>query len=475
MRSLKWYIRPKPEPDLMDLFIHSRGKEFWGMQMRFGQTLAFLMVLALLQLRCASLPSSDTASADAVSASTMHRGQGMDVIELMSPPSVGKNERGDEIYLGGFSGLLFEGRDEKTGELSFLTHTDRGPNGEEIPAADGNGKVIPFPIPQFQPEWIRLRYQPASRHLNVAQLTVAKRVPLSRVDGLPLTGLPNRPGSALQAGFDERAVDARGAPLKPDPIGLDLEGIVALPDGRYAMVEEYRPSILFFSGEGRLLERFVPDSGRKDAGTFGTPVLPGHFDHRRGNRGFEAIAYHQGKIYAFLQSPLDYPPTDDDRSSKSSQAVRVLEFDVSKKVPTGEYLYWLDDAKSDRKLGDAVALPNGEFLVLEQTSKTGANADKKLYRVSLRGASNLILEKSGKQARETLETMTVDSLSQKKIQPVRKELVEDLAKRGLDFAGKIEGLALVDAETVVLASDNDFQLKQKEPSRLIFMKINKLY
>ena len=37
---------------------------------------------------------------------------------------------GQKLFLGGFSGLHFEGIDPKTGRYKFITHTDRGPNAE---------------------------------------------------------------------------------------------------------------------------------------------------------------------------------------------------------------------------------------------------------------------------------------------------------------------------------------------------------
>ncbi|HEY6126481.1 MAG TPA: hypothetical protein VIV63_17640, partial [Steroidobacteraceae bacterium] len=44
-------------------------------------------------------------------------------------PVVGKTAAGQKINLGGFSGLAFEGT-TLDGRLKFITHTDRGPNGE---------------------------------------------------------------------------------------------------------------------------------------------------------------------------------------------------------------------------------------------------------------------------------------------------------------------------------------------------------
>jgi hypothetical protein len=64
-------------------------------------------------------------------------------------PSIGATAAGQQLFLGGFSGLHFEGVDSKTGRYKFITHTDRGPN------AEPDGINRPFLLPQFAPEIIR--------------------------------------------------------------------------------------------------------------------------------------------------------------------------------------------------------------------------------------------------------------------------------------------------------------------------------
>ena len=64
-------------------------------------------------------------------------------------PSIGATAAGQKLFLGGFSGLHFEGIDPRTGRYKFLTHTDRGPN------AEPNGIDRPFLLPGFAPEIVR--------------------------------------------------------------------------------------------------------------------------------------------------------------------------------------------------------------------------------------------------------------------------------------------------------------------------------
>jgi 2',3'-cyclic-nucleotide 2'-phosphodiesterase / 3'-nucleotidase / 5'-nucleotidase len=95
-------------------------------------------------------------------------------------PSIGATAAGQQLFLGGFSGLHFEGVDPKTGRYKFITHTDRGPN------AEPDGINRPFLLPQFAPEIIRFE-----RDRKTDALTLTQRIPLQSAPGMPLTGLPN--------------------------------------------------------------------------------------------------------------------------------------------------------------------------------------------------------------------------------------------------------------------------------------------
>jgi len=62
-------------------------------------------------------------------------------------PSIGATAAGQQLFLGGFSGLHFEGVDPKTGRYKFITHTDRGPN------AEPTGILRPFLLPNSSASW----------------------------------------------------------------------------------------------------------------------------------------------------------------------------------------------------------------------------------------------------------------------------------------------------------------------------------
>ncbi|MGQ9491288.1 MAG: choice-of-anchor I domain-containing protein [Anaerolineae bacterium] len=370
---------------------------------------------------------------------------------------------GVQINLGGFSGLFFEGK-TAAGTLKFITHTDRGPNGaptdliSHIP-----GRERPFPIPKFQPELVRFELDPATGVISITQ-----RIGLTQPDGVKMTGLPNLQAAAQGMAYtDEVPVDLFGNQLANRPLGIDPEGIVVAPDGSFWLVEEYRVSILHFDATGKLLARYIPEgtaaSVGAPAGTFGVEVLPAVYAQRRANRGFEAIALDGDKVYAFIQSALDNPDSANDRTSKASRNLRIVEFDTVSQTVTAEYLYNLrdisgsGDARTD-KLGDAVALGNGRFMVIERDDRLGFDANKLVYEIDLKGATDIHNPANlvGVPAGKTLEQLTEAELAAAGIKPVSKHLVTNLAALGYVGVSKLEGLALVDANTLAVINDNDF-------------------
>ena len=370
---------------------------------------------------------------------------------------------GVQINLGGFSGLFFEGKTE-AGALKFVTHTDRGPNGEPtdlISHIPGNER--PFAMPKFQPELVRFELNPATGAFAITQ-----RIGLTQPDGVKMTGLPNLQAGAQGTAYtDEVPVDLFGNQLANRPLGIDPEGIVVAPDGTFWMVEEYRVSILHFDAAGKLLARYIPEGTAAavgvPAGTFGIEALPAVYAQRRANRGFEGIALDGSKVYAFIQSALDNPDTANDATSRASRNLRIVEFDTTSQTVTAEYLYNLRDisgsgsARTD-KIGDAASLGNGRFAVVERDDRLGMDANKLVYEIDLQGATDIHnpANLGGVPAGKTLEQLTEAELAAAGIKPVFKRLATNLAALGYTGVSKPEGLAVVDGETLAVINDNDF-------------------
>ena len=379
-------------------------------------------------------------------------------------PTLGTTSKGQDILLGGFSGLFFQGTNATNGNLKFTTLTDRGPNG------DPTGPNRPFYLPDFQPEIINFEL-----NKTTGDLSIIKHTGLFRADGTTkLTGLPNLQAGANGTAYtDEIGVDLDGKALTNDPFGIDSEGLVIDDNGNYWIVDEYRPAIYQFDVNGKMLNRFIPKgtasapAGTANdfaAGTFGTEVLPEVYAQRRGNRGFEAVALEGNKLYAFIQSAIDNPDNAGDTASRASRNLRILEFDIVTKTVTGEYLYLLDDIsasgnfKTD-KLGDAVSLGNKKFAVVERDDIANSDSNKLIYRIDLANATNINnLAVTFPTGKTTIEQLTESELSAAGIKPVTKNLIANAAKSGYTGVEKLEGLALVDSNTLALINDNDFNV-----------------
>jgi hypothetical protein len=378
--------------------------------------------------------------------------------EFQNLPSLGTSATGQEFLLGGFSGLYLTGV-AANGNLTFVTHPDRGPNGDNSTAGR------PFPLPDFQPEIVKFELNQTS-----GEISITDRIGLFRADGTtPLTGLPNlQPGDQGTAYTDEFAIDSQGNAVANDPFGADLEGIVVAPNGDFWMVDEYRPAIYHFNSDGVLIHRFIATGTAAAAGqpegTFGTEVLPEVYAQRRGNRGFEAVALEGNKLYAFIQSAIDNPDNAGDTTSRNSRNLRIVELDINSQQVTGEYLYLLKDitasgnAKTD-KIGDAVSLGNGKFAVVERDDRSDNTSNKLIYQIDLAAATNIhdpgnFTLPEGK----TIEQLSPLELTIAGITPVSKNLIINAAQAGYTGVEKLEGLALIAPNTLAVLNDNDFNI-----------------
>lgn len=384
--------------------------------------------------------------------------------DMAKLPPIGTTAAGQELPLGGFSGLHFEGVDPQTCRYKFVTHTDRGPN------ADSNGVFRPFLLPDFAPEVVRFELDPKNGKIQITQ-----RLPLQKAPGVPLTGLPNTAiagGDGSTPYNDEVPVDLLGNVLPLDPLGADLEGIVTDPaDGSFWMADEYRPAIYHFDSAGVLIDRFIPIGTAAAAGaapgTFGTEALPAVLAQRRQNRGFEAVALSEGKVYAFVQSPLRNPTTLSNGALNGMKNIRLVEFDPATHA-TRMFIYVMDNPNDPAlgsrpdKIGDAVAVRAGEFLVVERDDDSVLNAapnqiEKKVYHINLAGATDVSgmdgpIGGTGK----TVDQLTAAELVANGINPIPKDLHVDLNAAGYNAVEKVEGLTIIDLFKIAVINDNDF-------------------
>ena len=374
-------------------------------------------------------------------------------------PSLGQvpNQNGNlqDIFLGGFSGLYFEGFNGN--KLRFLTHPDRGP--------------LPLPIPDLQPEIVRFELNPTT-----SNIAIVDRIGLLRPDGsTPLNVLPNlQAGEQGNAYTDQVATDLLGSIIDNDPLGADLEGIVVdNRDNSFWMVDEYRPAIYHFNTAGTMLNRFIPEgtaaAGGEPEGTFGEEIIPSVYAQRRANRGFEAVALNQDThtLYAFIQSPIDNPDTTGNTTSRSSDILQILELDINDSanpMVKGEFVYLLENELYESnvdKIGDAVWLEGNHFALIQRDSGIGEEFNKLVFEIDLSDATNLISDPFSLVPGKTLEEHTAEELGIAGINPVSKKLLFNLPNLGYLAGDKSEGLTLISRgkyPTFAVINDNDFGL-----------------
>lgn len=320
-----------------------------------------------------------------------------------------EDDRG--LLLGGVGSSLFSiGNDE------FWTITDRGPNGE--PADD----VRTFIVPEFTPTLVKVR-------LDGDAAKVIAALPLTTPKGEPVTGLPpfvakGDPAPAL--------ADGKAADDLLNPNGLDTEGVVATDDG-FWVVDEYGPSIAHVDKRGHVTARYVPKGTEKryeGAGYDIVGALPADLANRAPNRGFEDVALlpDGSTIVAALQSPLD--------GKEKSLTTRLVEFDTKAAKVKQMFNYTFDEPETfmkdeddkakakDLKVSALTVTDDGDLVVEERTDQ-----EARFYRVTLGDDHDLAGDD--------------------------KRLFANLAGvKGVPK--KIEGVAWVAPDTIVISSDNDF-------------------
>lgn len=392
-----------------------------------------------------------------------------------------KLPNGTEVRNGGF-GSAMAGHPTLPGH--FYALTDRGPNAATATGVTPSGII--FVTPDYTPRLGLFK-------LNaLGQVELVKTIVLRDGSGRPISGLPNKsfgstgetpyllsggvvavdPDGDGQAGFDES--------------GLDAEGLVAMKDGTFWISDEYGPHIVQFNADGREIGRINPfaSDARNKAGR----VLPAELSRRWPNRGMEGLAVMpDGKtLVGIMQSNL-YNPNRSAAGTTDITRIVTINVDTGK---VAQYLYRQDAAGLANS--EIVALSATKFLVIERDTKffgrdTGT-IRKNIYSIDLTGATNvdgsntaLISASGGQITRDaatgllmngkTLEQVIKDgatdtefsagwaALSAQGIKPVSKSLVYDAVASQKYPHDKMEGLWVIDANTIGIINDDDFAIE----------------
>ena len=367
------------------------------------------------------------------------------------------NDQG--VLLGGIGSDLYH----MPGDAAdiFYVVTDRGPNNDTVQPDKSSGTG--FVVPTFSPLILKIK-------LNGTSVQVLETIAIKTKNGAGTTGLPN------VKGYDAVPTDVKG--ITADSLynlaGLDAEGLVKTTNGEFWIVDEYAPSLANLTSTGEVKSRYVP------AGWKGTPTtfkavksIPEIYLKRKANRGFEALALTPDgtTLFVGLQSPLLNPTK---AVGDASLATRILRFDISSKRFTGEFVFGFEkvsvvDAKatknSDLKLSAMVALDANTLLVQERTDNSYL-----LSTITIDESANILGSKWDLAATTpSLETYTgagTNAEIEALIAASKKSIVFN-SKSIPSMPGKIEGVAVLDANHIVVVNDNDFSFTYNPTSGLV--------
>jgi hypothetical protein len=353
-----------------------------------------------------------------------------------------------KVLLGSVGSDLWHGPKDPRDEFWMIT--DRGPNGQI--AVDGKNRRT-FWVPEFDPTIVRVKTEGKA-------IKILEAIPIVGQSGKPVTGLPNLK-DVDEAPYNYSAQEL----LLLNPNGLDTEGLVRTTAGDFWIGEEYSPSILHVDRTGKVIKRYIPEGLPLEGTDYSVAkVLPAIYGKRKINRGFEGIALSgdEKTLYVVLQSPLLNP---DRKTGEGSRNSRVLVFDIPSEKVTAEYVYRFDVSKEfdpnpkntpdEMKLSGVIAMNPTTLLVLERTDLVA-----KLYSVDLSQATNILGSKwNDAKTAPTLEALADPATAGVRVLP--KTLVLDLSSiKGMPE--KIEGIALLDQNTLAVSNDNDFDSEESK-------------
>ena len=400
-----------------------------------------------------------------------------EIILAQEDPSVSQDV---PVVLGGISDVTVEKAIDDSGQFVIRLLTDRGPS-RKIETADGKQRV--FLNPSFVPTVLVFGISGCSLDESRGEskklkINLQSQFSLKTPRGKLITGRSN----GLE-GDDSIANPSGEELLAPDVNGIDPEGCALLADGTFWLCEEYRPSVLCCEADGTVIKRFIPKGVKLPSSDIQiVENLPAHYAKRRANRGFESLALSpdESTIWALMQSPFD------NEAAERSGNVRLLGCNTENGQPTSEYVYRLGDpaaadfltggvVPNDGKLCAMAAIGPKKLLILEQSD----DGDAKMYRCDLDKATNVLGDDK--------DLDGVRNLSRVGVTPVKKTLVADLANLLPFFASeitagqwqpepeekvaglKLEGLAVLDSNHIIVANDNDFNVdsafEENEPER----------
>lgn len=355
---------------------------------------------------------------------------------IILPYTVLGTKNNVEIRNGGYGSAACA---HPTNAGEFYAMTDRGPN------ADATGGKY-FPVADYTPRIGHFRLN------NDGTIEKLAEILFKTPSGTPISGRPNPVGFGSTG---EIAYDLSGAVLATDEYGLDSEGLVAMKDGTFWVSDEYGSHIVHYSNTGVQLERISPVGINT-----GNRKLPAVFAKRWANRGMEGLAVtpDEKTLVGIMQSRL-YNPSNAGAINKN--LTRIVTFDIAT-GKTKQYIYKQEiDNNSNSEI---TALSPTQFLVIERDGNFSGDGAvmKHIYKIDISAATDVSgtdfnaengLLVNGK----ALEANTWDELTKANIKPVAKTLAVDVFKYLGNYPhDKLEGIWLIDSNTIGVINDDDF-------------------
>ncbi|MEQ9115236.1 MAG: esterase-like activity of phytase family protein [Rickettsiales bacterium] len=328
------------------------------------------------------------------------------------------------------SGLFFLGKEGE--DLLFYAVSDRGPNAPV--REDGLNKVI-----FFSPDYFPVI---ATVKVTKNKAEIINHFSVIKLNGKSYTGMPTN--GIVGPSYYRIPVDENVKDIHQYVKGMDSESIALDKEGNIWIGEEYEPAIIKLDKKTkRATKVYRPGEG-----------LPDYIRHIQVNRGFEAIAFApNGMLYAVLEGTLNF-------NNKAHESKFIRFFEINPKTDEIRvFAYKFDDNiyKSPKyvKIGDLVAINNDEFLLVEQGKTKEGSVRNVIQRVNIKNATNIsnYISKGGGHLEHK------EDLSH--IEFIKKTPFLDVNKYGWD-ENKLEGLSIVDNQTIAISNDNDFGIDSVE-------------
>lgn len=378
--------------------------------------------------------------------------------------TVGLTVNDRDINLGGIGSDLWHGPGDGPGIYWMIT--DRGPNGE-------NPRT--FPVPEFTPTILKVRTENGKVKILQAIPIIGSGNAVTGVTGIPNMVNLSEPPATNEEFFACDGTTKLGTtasnPFGTNPNGLDTEGLVRTRDGYFWIAEEYGPSLLKVDPQGRVVKRFLPTDLETYIDPTGyasddsTQSIPKIFGLKRKlNRGFEGLTLSPNEkiLYIALQSPLNNPTTG---AGNNARNTRILAFDIAAEKVVAEYVYRFHLASEfpapagqpanrtrDMKISALSMVDDRRMLVLERTDFIA-----KVYLVDLKSATNILgTSWDDVLTSPSLEEAVSDAALQQTGITVLPQTLIATFDSTQGFPQKIEGLTVLNGETLAIANDNDF-------------------